>query len=165
MPETPTIPVHEIALGPFVDGTPEGKQAVAAAFDRAGRDRGFILLTGHGVAPAAIDAAFDAWQAFFDQPLREKLRWQAAGDHDGMVGYTPFGSQALAYTAGEQSPPDLVEACSVGREDTTAPFFDEHRDWFPPNVWPDAPRSRWRCPTAASPVPAIVTRRVTTSPL
>ncbi len=58
-----------------------------------------------------------------------------------MIGYTAYGAQALAYTAGGESPPDLMEAFSIGREDTTDPFFDEYRDWFPPNVWPDAPVS------------------------
>ncbi len=137
----PELPVHEIDLAPFRTGTPSDRAAVTAAFDRAGRDSGFSLLTGHGVDPALVDDAFDAWQAFFDLPLDEKLRAVAPPDHDGMIGYTAYGAQALAYTAGGESAPDLMEAFSIGREDTTDPFFDEYRDWFPPNVWPDAPVS------------------------
>jgi isopenicillin N synthase-like dioxygenase len=133
------LPVHEIDLERFRAGDATDRGAVAEAFDRAGKDSGFLLLTGHGVDPRVIDAAFDAWQQFFDLPLEEKLRATAPPEHDGMIGYTPYGAQALAYTAGGESPPDLMEAFSIGREDTTEPFFDEYRDWFPPNVWPVAP--------------------------
>jgi isopenicillin N synthase-like dioxygenase len=131
--------VHEIDLAAFRHGTAADRDAVAHAFDHACRDSGFILLTGHGVAPETVDDALDAWQAFFDLPLDTKLRSVAPPDHDGLVGYTAYGEQALAYTAGGASPPDLMEAFSVGREDTTDPFFDEYRDWFPPNVWPAQP--------------------------
>jgi isopenicillin N synthase-like dioxygenase len=133
------IPVHEIDLAPFRGGDAAGRAAVADAFDRAGRDSGFILLTGHGVDPAVIDDAFAAWQAFFDLPLEQKLRSVAAPESEGLTGYIAYGEQALAYTAGGTSPPDLMEAYSVGREDTTDPFFDTFRDWFPANVWPDHP--------------------------
>jgi isopenicillin N synthase-like dioxygenase len=132
------IPVHKIDVAPFLDGTPSGRQSVIDAFDRAGRDSGFILLTGHGVAAAVIDRALDGWQAFFDLAPAEKLRSVPLPERDGLVGYTPFGSQALAYTAGDESPPDLMEAFSVGRDDAVGPFFDAHRDWFPPNIWPAA---------------------------
>ena len=137
----PELPVHEIDLAPFRTGSPADRAAVAAAFDRAGRGSGFIILTGHGVDPALVDDAFDAWQAFFDLPLDEKLRAVAPPEADGMIGYTAYGAQALAYTAGGASPPDLMEAFSIGRADTTGAFFDEYRDWFPPNVWPDTPAS------------------------
>jgi len=135
------LTVHEIDLAAFHAGSAADRAAVAAAFDGAGRDSGFILLTGHGVDPSVIDRAFEAWQEFFDLPTDEKVRAVAPPEHDGMIGYTPYGAQALAYTAGGESPPDLMEAFSIGRDDTTGPFFDEFRAWFPPNVWPDAPAS------------------------
>jgi isopenicillin N synthase-like dioxygenase len=135
------LPVHEIDLAPFRHGSSSDRAAVADAFDCAGRESGFILLTGHGVDPAIVDAAFDAWQDFFDRPLEEKLRSVAPAESDGMVGYTAYGSQALAYTAGASSPPDLMEAFSIGRADATGPFYDSYRAWFPPNVWPERPVS------------------------
>ena len=49
----PELPIHEIDLAPFRTGSPADRAAVAAAFDRAGRGSGFILLTGHGVDPCA----------------------------------------------------------------------------------------------------------------
>lgn len=128
--------IHEIDISPYSDG-PDGRAAVAAAFDRAARDSGFILLVGHGVAPDLIEGALDAWQSFFDQPMEAKVPFAAPPELDGLVGYTPFGVQALAYTSGEASPPDLLEAYSVGREDTQGADYDEYRAWFPANVWPD----------------------------
>jgi isopenicillin N synthase-like dioxygenase len=137
----PELPVHEIDLAPFRTGSAADRADVAAAFDRAGRGSGFILLSGHGVDPSVIDDAFDAWQAFFDLPLEEKLLAVAPPEADGMIGYTAYGAQALAYTAGGESPPDLMEAFSIGRGDTTDAFYDDYRDWFPPNVWPARPAS------------------------
>jgi len=133
------IAVHEIDLSGFRDGDERDRAAVARAFDAAGCDNGFIRLVGHGVDWRLVDGAFDAWQAFFDRPLEDKVTFAAGPEADGMVGYTAYGKQALAYTAGEESPPDLLEAYSVGRDDVDGPFFDEYRDWFPRNIWPDAP--------------------------
>ena len=133
------VTVHEIDLAGSRDGSARDRAEVARAFDVAGCDNGFIRLVGHGVAWSLVERAFDACQAFFDRPLDEKVAYAAGPEADGMVGYTAYGKQALAYTAGEESPPDLLEAYSVGREDIDGPFFDEYRDWFPRNIWPDAP--------------------------
>ena len=133
------VTIHEIDLSGFISGDARDRAEVAHAFDVAGCDNGFIRLVGHGVDRSLVDAAFDAWQSFFDLPLDEKVRYGAGPEADGMVGYTAYGKQALAYTAGEESPPDLLEAYSVGRDDIAGPFFDEYRDWFPRNIWPDAP--------------------------
>ena len=119
------VTVHEIDLASFRDGTERDRAEVARAFDVAGCDNGFIRLVGHGVDWSLVERAFDAWQAFFDRPLDEKVAYAAGPEADGMVGYTEYGKQALAYTAGEASPPDLLEAYSVGREDIDGPFFDE----------------------------------------
>ena len=66
-----------------------------------------------------VDAAFDAWQRYFDLPLFQKLAHVAATP-DENTGYTPYTSQALAYTAGEATPPDMVEGYSIGRDDAGA---------------------------------------------
>jgi isopenicillin N synthase-like dioxygenase len=133
-------PVHHIDLAPLIAGGPDHPdgRAVIEAFDRAGRDSGFILLSGHGVDSALIDGAIDAWQRYFDLPLEEKLAHVPATT-DANTGYTPFTSQALAYTSGEATPPDLMEGYSIGRDDAVGDFYDEHREWFQPNIWPDAP--------------------------
>ncbi|MFN8026985.1 MAG: 2-oxoglutarate and iron-dependent oxygenase domain-containing protein [Acidimicrobiia bacterium] len=133
------VHIHEIDLQGFREGGPHDRDAVAREFDHAGSDNGFIRLVGHGVDWALVEAAFAAWQEFFDLPLGDKLPYRAGPEADGMVGYTPYGQQALAYTAGEESPPDLLEAYSVGREDLDGAFLAEYRAWFPDNIWPSLP--------------------------
>ena len=41
--------VPTIDLGPYFEGTPEGKQQVAEAVDRACQDIGFLVITNHGI--------------------------------------------------------------------------------------------------------------------
>ncbi len=133
-------PVHRIDLRPLIEGGPDspGGREVIRAFDAAGRDTGFILLEGHGVDPDVIDSAIDAWQRYFDLPLEQKLS-HVPPTADANTGYTPYTSQALAYTSGAETPPDLMEGYSIGRDDAIGPFFDEYREWFQPNIWPEAP--------------------------
>ena len=133
-------PVHRIDLGPLIEGGPDsaGGREVIRAFDAAGRDTGFILLDGHGVDPGVIDRAIDAWQRYFELPLDQKIA-HVAESADANTGYSPCGSQALAYTAGEATPPDLVEGYSLGREDAIGEFYDWYRQWFQPNIWPEEP--------------------------
>lgn len=49
-------------------------QQVAARIDAACRDWGFFYITGHGIAPARIEALLAAAKAFFAQPEAEKLK-------------------------------------------------------------------------------------------
>ena len=130
--------MHEIDLRPFREGSEAGREAVVAAIDAACRDSGFLVLTGHGVDPALCDAVLDAWHAFFDLPDDEKRRY-VVEDYSANIGYSPFGSEALAYTTGVETPPDLMEAFSVAREDVAGREYDSVREWFTPNVWPTHP--------------------------
>jgi isopenicillin N synthase-like dioxygenase len=136
----PTNAVHELDLRPFLEGGAEDRAAVVAAIDAACRDSGFLLLTGHGVDPALCDAVLDAWQEFFDLPETDKLRC-VVEDHAANTGYSAYGTEALAYTTGVATPPDLMEAYSIAREDVAGPEYDPVRSWFQPNVWPAAPES------------------------
>jgi isopenicillin N synthase-like dioxygenase len=56
------------------------------------------------------------------------------------------GKEALGYSRGETTPPDLFEAFNVGREDAVGSYFDEEREFYAPNVWPHHPlglRQAW----------------------
>jgi isopenicillin N synthase-like dioxygenase len=133
-----TLPVHPVDLEPFRLGGPAERAEVAAAIDTACRDSGFLLVTGHGVPTALCDAALDSFGAFFDLPLAEKRRFVVA-DESANRGYSELGKEGLAYSRGEETPPDLFEAFNVGREDAIGPEYDDHRDFYAPNVWPDHP--------------------------
>ncbi len=132
------VPVVDI--GPFLEGGEAGKEAVARAVDDACRTIGFLIVGGHGVPGAVIDAALAATWAFFDLDEAEKRRW-ISRKGDFRRGYMPVGGNALAYTLDEESPPDLIEAFTFGRFDLPEePYYSAHREtWFEPNVWPDRP--------------------------
>jgi isopenicillin N synthase-like dioxygenase len=147
----PALPVHPIDLSPFVGGTPADRAAVAEQVDAACRDTGFLLLTGHGVPVDVADGLLDAWAGFFDLPEGEKRRW-IVPDPGANRGYSALGQEALAYSRGEETPPDLFEAFTIGRQDVDGPYFDQHRSFFAPNVWPDRPsglRDAWLAYEAA----------------
>jgi isopenicillin N synthase-like dioxygenase len=142
-----TLPVHPLDLEPFRLGGPADRADVAARLDAACRDSGFLFVTGHGVAQAVCDDALDAWAAFFDQPLAEKVRWVVADD-EANRGYSAPGKEGLAYSRGKETPPDLFEAFNVGRERDGGAYYDRWRAFFAPNVWPDVPsglRAAWEC--------------------
>ena len=133
-----TLPVHPVDLEPFRLGGPDDRAAVAEAIDAACRDSGFLLVSGHGVPTALADAVLDAFGAFFDCSLAEKRRFVVA-DESANRGYSELGKEGLAYSRGEETPPDLFEAFNVGREDATGAGYERYADFYAPNVWPDQP--------------------------
>jgi isopenicillin N synthase-like dioxygenase len=133
-----TLPVHPLDLEPFRLGGAAERADVAARLDDACRDSGFLCVTGHGVPQAVCDDLLDAWGTFFDQPLAEKLRWVVADD-EANRGYSAPGKEGLAYSRGDETPPDLFEAFNVGRERAVGAYFDRWRAFFAPNVWPEVP--------------------------
>ncbi|MDQ1519727.1 MAG: hypothetical protein QOI55_800 [Actinomycetota bacterium] len=140
-----TLPVHPVDLAPFREGGAAGRLEVARRVDEACRDSGFLVVTGHGVSQATCDTVLDRFGAFFDLPIDEK-RSSVVADASANRGYSELGKEALAYSRGEATPPDLFEAFNVGREDTVGPYFDRQREFFAPNVWPRQPaglRETW----------------------
>lgn len=133
-----TLPVHPVDLEPLRLGDPGDRRQVAATLDDACRDSGFLVVTGHGVPQQACDDVLDAFAEFFDQRLAHKER-SAVADESANRGYSRMGKEALAYSRGESTAPDLFEAFNVGREDAEGPYFDEHRRFYAPNIWPSEP--------------------------
>jgi isopenicillin N synthase-like dioxygenase len=154
-------PIPVIDLTPFRQGGADGKRAVAGQVDAACRDFGFLQVTGHGMPGPVCDDLLDAWTAFFDLPVAEKLRW-VVPDESANRGYSWPGKEALAYSRGEQTPPDLMEAFNVGRREQDDPYYERHAAFYAPNVWPGRPpglRAAWeRYDLAASAVVGIVLR-------
>lgn len=132
------LAAHPVDLEPFRLGGPEDRLAVARAIDDACRDTGFLVLTGHGVPSEVVERYVARGTEFFALPLEEKRR-VAVADPAANVGYTELGQEALAYTLGEATPPDLFEALTFNRPDADGPAFDAMRAFFHPNVWPDRP--------------------------
>jgi hypothetical protein len=135
-----SVPVIDIA--PYWTGGERGKREVAAAVDRACRDIGFLVISGHGVSPELVEETRDLTRAFFDLPLDEKLRVAQPASNVSR-GYTPLESEAVARSRGQATAAgDLNESFMVGPVDAldgayaTTPAAGQH---FAPNLWPDRP--------------------------
>lgn len=134
-----TVPVIDVAL--FLAGDPVGTQEVVRQVGHACETIGFLVLTGHGIDPALQARTFQAYQTFFDLPEAEKLRYHAVpGTY---LGYNPVGSERVAYSRGEKTPPDLNENFTNGRIETDDrdPYYTSAagKRIFTLNVWPEQP--------------------------
>jgi isopenicillin N synthase-like dioxygenase len=134
--------VTAVDLEPFRCGSRTERDEVARAIDTACQGSGFLAITGHGVDPELVASMLKVTTAFFDLPVEEKLRY-VSDNTEGNRGYAAEGSEALSYSLGDASPPDLFEAFNIGREIPDAvddPYVTAARQtFFFPNLWPDAP--------------------------
>ena len=131
------IPAIDIA--PFLDGT--NKPSVARAVAEACERIGFLILSGHGLDQTVIERAFERSRAFFDLPRGEKDRWHPTGP-SRQRGFHGFATRGLAYTLGEDAPPDLRETFFLGPVDDHREYFanlPEAANAYAPNIYPDAP--------------------------
>jgi isopenicillin N synthase-like dioxygenase len=133
---TDAIPLIDVS--PFVHGSDAERRAVASAVNAACADIGFLLVSGHGVPASLVGRMRSVSTAFFDRPLEEKLRYRMPPDR--YRGFIALGNEALAYTLGEETPPDFKESFSIGPVD--APDDTYHRsatpaNFFAPNMWPE----------------------------
>ena len=131
------IPAIDIA--PFLDGSdkPSVARRVAEACERIG----FVIVSGHGIAPEVIDGAFERSRAFFDRPRAVKNRWHPQGP-SRQRGFHGFATRGLAYTLGEDTPPDLRETYFLGPVDDHRDHFSdlpEAANAYAPNIYPDTP--------------------------
>jgi len=134
--DTTATPVD---LSGWFTGQPAEMDAVARQIDEACMSSGFLALTGHGVPVDLMERMLAVSQEFFDLPVDEKMRY-FMDDAAANRGYAPFESEALSYSLGIDSEPDLFEAFNIGRETVPPGSSDEvARTYFSPNVWPDAP--------------------------
>ncbi|HSP28900.1 MAG TPA: 2OG-Fe(II) oxygenase family protein [Ilumatobacteraceae bacterium] len=133
--------VEPIDLRPFREGSDVERRRLAEQFDRAARTSGFLSISGHGVDPELAAEMLDVTAAFFDLDPADKMTYFVE-DRAANRGYAPEGSEALAYSLGEQDlPTDLFEAFNCGLELSDAqladPYYAARRDTlFAPNVWP-----------------------------
>jgi isopenicillin N synthase-like dioxygenase len=134
------VPVIDIAS--FRTGTAQEKLAVAREVDRACRDIGFLVISGHGVSTDLIKAMRLVSEAFFDLPLGRKMQ-VARPAPDVTRGYIGMEEESVGRlrdagaTAG-----DLNESLMIGPVDLPpasyafAPAAGKH---FAPNLWPQGP--------------------------
>jgi isopenicillin N synthase-like dioxygenase len=135
----PAVPL--IDFSPFRTGAAASKQQVAEAIGRACEETGFLVVEGHGVPQASIEAAFAAGRDFFALSTEEKQR---AAPPTPLVprGYHAHASKSLARTLGVETPPDLREQFYLGPLDDHAADFAHipgASEFYRPNIWPERP--------------------------
>ncbi len=87
--------------------------SAAADLDRGLRAKGFVQLVNHGLAPELREAMITASDTFFALDKTTKSAFihpESAANR----GYRAKGSEALSYSLGEASPPDLFESFNSG---------------------------------------------------
>ena len=133
--------VQTIDLSGWFTGEAVARRAVVEAIDRECRRVGFLRVSGHGVPAELIEQMLEVTTAFFDRPEDEKLRY-VPKDKAVNRGYAAYGTEALAYSLGVDSKPDMFEAfnCGVDAVDESDPYVvaERHR-FFAPNMWPEQP--------------------------
>ena len=120
------IPV--IDLAPFRIGSDPA--AVAREWDVAMRRYGFVLIANHGISDALLDGVYARAQAFFAQPLTEKMK-VCFGDLKRGQGYGPLLNETVGKAHDVTARPDLCESLSF----CATPGARE-------NLWPDLPGFR-----------------------
>ncbi|EMD29716.1 isopenicillin N synthase family dioxygenase [Amycolatopsis azurea] len=126
--------VPTVDLSTWADGD---RAKLAHAVDEALTRVGFLQVIGHGIPQATIDDMREATASFFALPVQEKLR-SAPADRASDRGYAAEGTEGLAYSLGETTPPDLSESFVIGAEHIDG---EDPYGFFAPNIWPGLPES------------------------
>jgi isopenicillin N synthase-like dioxygenase len=133
MSAPPDIPIIDIAL--LRSARPADRAAVARALGAACRTIGFFYITGHGIAPTAVAATFEAARRFFALPLDQKnaLSIQRSPHNRG---YVAFEGERLD----EAKPGDLKEAFNIGLDlAADHPEVIARLPFRGVNLWPTLP--------------------------
>jgi isopenicillin N synthase-like dioxygenase len=131
-----SVPV--IDLSPYRTGA--DKMGVARAVDRACRDIGFLVISGHGVSSDLVAQTRQTATAFFDLPLAEKQKVArpaptVARGYIGLEEESVGRSRDPNATAG-----DLNESLMIGPVDQPDPAYAAAgHPHFAPNLWPASP--------------------------
>jgi isopenicillin N synthase-like dioxygenase len=135
-----SVPIIDIT--PFRIGRPDEKAKVAAQVDRACRDIGFLIITGHGVPQPLMDEMKHVSRAFFDLPIEEKTRY-ARPATDILRGYIGVHQESLARSRDRNAnETDVNESFMIGPVDVPSPeyaFAPAAGKHFAANIWPAAP--------------------------
>ena len=125
----PAVPVIDIS----------GKRGdVARAVARAVEEIGFLVVAGHGVPRATVEAMRAAARELFSRPEERKT---AFADGAGTLnrGYTPFRSEFNGSTRSNRAPADLREGFIYGPFDLPDdPYYTAAEAGFAyqDNIWP-----------------------------
>ncbi len=89
---------------------------------------GFVQLVGHGLDPQRRKACVDAVGNFFDLDPSMKAEY-IHPDSAANRGYRAKGSEALAYSLGKESPPDLFESFNAAPTPACPSRLQQETPW------------------------------------
>ena len=130
------VPV--IDIGGFDDGG-AARAEIARQVARAVEEIGFLTVVGHGVPRALMAETAAQYRAFFDLPVEVKAKCANAAQNINR-GYIAYGTEFVAASHGESTPPDFRETFAIGRFDLgDDPYYaaPEAGYAYEPNLWPD----------------------------
>jgi len=134
------VPVLDIT--PLRVGDLAARRRLASEIDRACREIGFLVISGHGIPETRLDEVAAVSRAFFALETAEKQQIARPG-LDIARGYIGLGAESVARSQGvADAPGDLNESLMIGPVDVPdalyyrAPAAGQH---FYPNLWPARP--------------------------
>lgn len=133
--------IPTIDIGPFLDGDAAGKRAIAMQVAEICTRVGFLIISGHRFPAQLLARAKRELFDFFDLPAATKNRWHPIGPSK-QRGFHGFATRGLAYTLGQQTPPDLRETVFLGPVDDHRAYFatmPEAATSYAPNTIPTEP--------------------------
>lgn len=104
---------------------------VSTKLDRALESTGFVQLVGHGLDEGALGSFRRTSDQFFALDSEVKSIF-VHDDPAANRGYRAYGSEALSYSLGEPTPPDLFESFNCAPEPLV------NHALLQPTPWPDA---------------------------
>jgi isopenicillin N synthase-like dioxygenase len=129
-----TIPVLDV--GPYLDGTPNAAEALAANIRFIQETIGFYVIVNHGIDRAVIDGAYAELKRFFALDEDEKARLKFG---ERSVGYiAPKHTVYVTSTLNENTKRDLNETLALAYErPADHPYVQRGLRFVGPNPWPD----------------------------
>ncbi|GAS97583.1 isopenicillin N synthase [Mycolicibacterium canariasense] len=135
--DVPVLDISCYTAGGSAAGDPACAR-VAAAFDTACREVGFVQVVGHGIDAEAIADLAAALDEFFGLPLTAKVPHRR--DPSTNRGYSPPKSESLSMSLGIATNPtnDYYEAYTVGVPASAFGPLQVPESSYAANNWPDA---------------------------
>src|ERR1700733_5338334 len=130
------VPVIDISSFRMPYADTAARAEVVRQVDQAARTVGFMQITGHGIAAAALSEFTREADALFALEAQAKPRYRCPPGINR--GYTPPKAEALANSLGLVSAADLFEAINVGSTAADFPGLDLPEDVYAANVYPAA---------------------------
>ena len=131
------IPVIDISS--FLNET--DKISVAQQVSKACENIGYLIISGHGIPKNIINNAFTQSRAFFSLSQTDKNLYHPATPSQ-QRGYHAFATRGLAYTLGNDAPPDLRETFFLGPLDDHRKYYEAlpgAEGAYAPNIFPTVP--------------------------